>query len=256
MPVRPRSGGAFVISEGPLPSGAASIGPATLLARRAPSPACSSSVDISSVIHPKHGDRALLLVDAIQDAKRAASGTVDAGEFVAEFTANSSRVVEKRPGDEVDHRGSDTFRQLLADRSGGRTRDYQVVANQRQRCLGGRSARTASTPRTTSPAAIAVSAARSARIASVSPSTEIVSSRLARSSVLMRTIAGRPLRVTTTRSCSFSTRSTYSEKRSLTVRSASVLMATIVPRVVAPGNPPSRTPICSLVVAPSATVVA
>ena len=77
--------------------------------------ACSGSVYVSSVIHPKHGDRALFLVDAIQDAKRAASRTVDAGELVAELTANSLRVIEKGPGDEVDHSGSDTFKQLLAE---------------------------------------------------------------------------------------------------------------------------------------------
>jgi hypothetical protein len=69
------------------------------------------------VIDPKHGDLALLLVDAIQDAKRAASRAVDASEQVAELTPNSLRVVEKGPGDEVDHSGSDTFRQLLADRA-------------------------------------------------------------------------------------------------------------------------------------------
>ena len=33
------------------------------------------------------------------------------------------------PDGEVDHSSKDTFRQLLADRACGRTRDYQVVAN-------------------------------------------------------------------------------------------------------------------------------
>ena len=156
------------------------------------------SVHIPSMVHLQYDDLASRLVDAVQDTKRSASRAAYAREFVAEFSADSLRVVQKRPSDEVDHGCGHAFRQSLANRPCGRSCDNEVVAARRQRCLGGRSPRTASTPRTTSPAVTADSAARRARTASVSLSTEIVSSRLARSSVLMRTIAGRPLRVTTT----------------------------------------------------------
>ena len=91
------------------------------------------------------------VVDPVQDAVGAPAGAPQALQFVAQWHADPLRAVQKRPGDQFDDRGRDRLGQILCDGRRRRTRyDYLVtVAGVHE----GRSALTASTPRTTSPSA-------------------------------------------------------------------------------------------------------
>jgi len=199
------------------------------------------------MVDAEHRDCAFALIDSIQDAVAPAAGAVDTGEFVPEFATDATGILDQRPGDEVDDCSADRLGHRLRDRPRRRTGNDELVAVLAHDRGDDRNARTASTPRTTSPAATAASAWTSSLMASWSPSSSRVSSRLPRSSGLINTAAGRPFRVTTMRSCSRSTRSTNSENRSFTFRRESVVMVTIVPRL-AGGRPPETLyhPSCTL----------
>ena len=58
-----------------------------------------------------------LVVDAVEHAIRATSGTVDTGEFVAKGSSNPLWVLDQRSGDEIDDRCTHRFGELLGDRS-------------------------------------------------------------------------------------------------------------------------------------------
>ena len=198
------------------------------------------SVNVASMVDSEDGHLAGFVVDSIQDAIGATSSTVDAREFVAELASDALRVLDQCAGDEIDNGGTHRLGELLGDRSRCWAGHDEFVALLGHCVVGGRSARTASTPRTTSPDATAASALTRSLTASASLRSSRVSSKLSRSSGLIRTAAGRPLRVTTTRSCSRSTRSTNSENRSFTLRRESVVTATIVPRSQLGRNSPGH----------------
>ena len=185
----------------------------------------------AAVLDAKHDHGPSFVVDAVQHSVRASTSAVDTSEFVAQHSARAVWVVDQRSGDAVDDRCAHGLRTSLGKSTSRWTGDDQFVSSRGHRGDAGRKARTASTPRTVSPAVTAASASINARTASWSLNSSSVSSRLSRSSGLIKTAAGRPLRVTTIRSCSRSTRSTNSENRSFTLRSESTVMATIVPRV-------------------------
>src|SRR5262245_4889130 len=132
-------------------------------------------------------------------------------------------VLDEGAGEELDDRSRYAFWQPGLYGSDDRWGQDQFVGLAHER-----RARTASTPRTTSPAAKAASASRMSARASGSLSTASVSSSSARSTGLMMTATGRPLRVTVTRSCSCSTRSMTSLKWLRTSRRGSTDMYTIV----------------------------
>ncbi len=58
-----------------------------------------------------------LVIDAVEHAIRATSGTVDAGEFVAKGSSNPLWVLDQRSGDEINDGGTHCLGQLLGDRS-------------------------------------------------------------------------------------------------------------------------------------------
>src|SRR4051794_15698042 len=90
-------------------------------------------------------------VDAVQDAVGAATGGMDAGEVSAQGLAHPMRVADQRAREELDDGRRHGLRKLVLQGP-----DYRWGQDQFVRLRGfghRRSARTASTPRTTSPRA-------------------------------------------------------------------------------------------------------
>lgn len=166
-----------------------------------------SAVYVPTVLDAQHDDFAILLVDAVQDSIGSAACGVDADELSAEGFAHSVRVVDEGSGKELDDCRRHRLGKTLRDRPSGWRGEDKF-----ERLRHGRSARTASVPRTTLPSLCARSPSRMSARASGSLSTDKVSSSSARSSALRMTAAALPLRVTVTRSCSRCTRSTTSLK--------------------------------------------
>jgi hypothetical protein len=72
-------------------------------------------VDVANY-HPS-----LFIVDAVNDSKRSASSPVETSQFVPKRFPNTLRVVEQSARDEFDHGSCGRLRQLLRNRSLGRT---------------------------------------------------------------------------------------------------------------------------------------
>jgi len=96
----------------------------------------------------ENDDLSPMIINPVQNAVGATSGTPDPVQLVAERRANPTRILPKRAGDEVNHRKRDSFRECLSDypRRWGGYDDFIDRFGHR-----GRNAFTASTPRTTSP---------------------------------------------------------------------------------------------------------
>lgn len=113
-------------------------------------PKGSAVVDVAAVVDAQNDDLASGIVDPIQHAVGAAAGGPHTGEFAAQHFPDSSRIGEQRAGHELDHRRRDRLRQAGLDGPHRGRGQHQVVTLSGDH---GRRSRTASTPRTTSPAA-------------------------------------------------------------------------------------------------------
>ncbi len=189
----------------------------------------SRSVSIPSMGDADNLDPPIRFIGAVDDAVRPQASASKPVEFVSQRHTDAPRRIEQRPRDQLNGSDSNCLRKPFRKICSCWPRDYEVVW---RRIHLGRSALTASTPRTTSPSSKARRPSAISAIASGSDRIASVSSIDSRSSGLMRTAAGVPLRVMTIRSWWLWTRSTKSEKRSLTVLSDSVVMGTIVPRII------------------------
>src|SRR6478736_10486736 len=113
-------------------------------------------VCVTAVLDPHDDDLPVFFVDAVQHPVGTSSSRVDARQVSTERLAQAARVVDQGRGEELDHCSRDTGKSRL-DCSDSRRGQDQLVGG----ALGhGRNARTASTPRTTSPAAYAAAASR------------------------------------------------------------------------------------------------
>lgn len=106
-------------------------------------------VGVASVVEPQDYDLSTVMVDPVQDPVGAAPGRPDPIKVFAERLADSMRVVQQCRRDEVDDGGRDGLRQFVSYRASSRGREDDLIG----RVGHGRSWRTASTPRTTSPRA-------------------------------------------------------------------------------------------------------
>jgi hypothetical protein len=77
----------------------------------------SRPVDVTPVVNSQDRDLVGLVVDAIQNAVRATSGTVNAGKFVAEGSPDSLWIFDQDSRDEIDDSCTHRFGELLGDRS-------------------------------------------------------------------------------------------------------------------------------------------
>ncbi len=64
------------------------------------------------MLDPKYDDFVGHLVDAVEDAVAAPSSGVDPGELASQLLSHPMRVVNERPGEELDDRSSDRLWQL------------------------------------------------------------------------------------------------------------------------------------------------
>lgn len=101
------------------------------------------------MVDPLDYDLTTVLVDPVQDPVGAAPGRPDPIKVSAERVADSMRVVQQCRRDEVADGGRDGLRQFVNYRASGRGREDYLIG----RVGHGRSWRTVSTPRTTSPRA-------------------------------------------------------------------------------------------------------
>src|SRR5882757_6304343 len=161
------------------------------------------AVNVGAVLHAKDSDLSTLIINLIQDTKRTPSSRSDAIQFISEGFTDAVRIVQQRASDELDYSGGDAFWKRVLNSAGCACGNLKTTGLSHG-C--GRSARIASTPRTTSPRSTSPRLSRIPTMASGSLRISSVSSSAARSSYPISTAAGRPLRVTTTRSCSRSAR--------------------------------------------------
>ena len=70
-------------------------------------------IDVGAVVDCGDEDGVLSVVDAQQYSVVATAGTVVGGEFLAQWFAESMRVVREWTGDEFDDRGGDFMRQTM-----------------------------------------------------------------------------------------------------------------------------------------------
>ena len=116
------------------------------VARRERSP---RSVRVASVFDAKHNHFSGCVVDAVEDSIRTSARRPDACKVEPQRLADPLRILDERSGDELHGCARDGFRQLFTQRSSrGRGEDELVRRVVHER----RSARTAPTPLTTSPA--------------------------------------------------------------------------------------------------------
>ena len=108
------------------------------------------AVDVAAMVDADNGDCSFVVVDSVEDPVGPTASTVDPCEFVSQFSANSLWFENEWTGDEIDHRCGDGFRKVLSDCSSSGTSHDKLVWFAHLASFG-RSARTASTPRTTSP---------------------------------------------------------------------------------------------------------
>jgi hypothetical protein len=109
------------------------------------------------------------LLDLMQDPKRSAPCGPDALELVPEGLADALRVLDQRARDEVDDRSGDGFGHMFGD-GPCRGPGHDTLNTRRVRRAGlqwARRLRTASTPRTTSPAATALAISQVAQCLAV-----------------------------------------------------------------------------------------
>src|SRR5947199_9789420 len=150
------------------------------------------------MLDPHNGHDPGLVVNPIEHPERAPTGGVKTNQLSPQRCAYPMWLLDQGSGKELDDGDGHRLGELIGDGACRRAGDDELVVltGQPRR----RSARTASLPRTASPAASAASASASSVMARASERMSSVSSSDARSSGLTRTAAGRPLRVTTTRS--------------------------------------------------------
>jgi len=74
-------------------------------------------IRVASMIDSQDGHLAGVFVDAVQHAIGATPSTVNSFEFVAKRPPYTLRVLDERPGDELDHRCAHRFGELFCDRS-------------------------------------------------------------------------------------------------------------------------------------------
>ncbi len=103
------------------------------------------------VIDAYHDHLVTVVVGAVEEPAGAALSGVDAGEVSAQRFPDSVRVVDQGTAQELDHGRRHRFGQTWFGRRGPRVGQDELV--RLVRCGHGQSARTASTPRTTSPRA-------------------------------------------------------------------------------------------------------
>ena len=109
-----------------------------------------SAVDVAAVVDADDGDCSFVVVDSVEDPVGATASAVDPCEFVSQFLADSFRFEEEWSGDEIDDCCGNGLGKVFGDWSScGTSHDKLVWFAHLARF--GRSARTASTPRTTSP---------------------------------------------------------------------------------------------------------
>ena len=126
-------------------------------------------------------DLAALVVAAIEDAVRASSRGMDPREIPAQRLPHPVRVLDQGAREELDDRCRHRLGQAGANGPHSRRGQDQFVGRAARH---GRSARTAATPRSTSPAAYAASASRMSARAAESLRTASVSYSSAKSSGL------------------------------------------------------------------------
>src|SRR4051794_28902709 len=177
-------------------------------------------------VDDRHGSRRV--VDPVDDAVGASPGTVTIIEGGVEALADSLRVVQQRPDDELVCGESNSLGQMLRKLTSRRGRDDEGVAGRvvgHARCRR-RAFMAWPSCSSDSPSPRSSSASEAARRLSVSGSDKIamVSSRDSRSSVAMRTAEGLPCTVTVTRSCWEFTRPTSAERCDFTSASDRIVM--------------------------------
>jgi hypothetical protein len=176
------------------------------------------AIDVRAMSYCQDGDRSRRLIDAVDDAIRAATGRPASLVLKAQRLAYALRV----GGD--DRQQLKYCRRVLlrqasdiaAGRTGGDQPPRPVVHAARSLARLARRSACISSSVAVSPTAAAASPSRICSRSVGSDRIASVSSSPSRSSVLMRTAAAFPFRVSTMRSCSSSTRSTISERCALT----------------------------------------
>jgi hypothetical protein len=117
------------------------------------------------VVDPQHSHGSSHFIDLIQDSICSAPCTKDASEFSSQLSADTVRVFNKGTSDELEYGRSNVFWKNVADCARCRSSYDKVINLVIHVTEEGRNERTASTPRTTSPAETAARASTNSRIA-------------------------------------------------------------------------------------------
>lgn len=105
------------------------------------------TVDVTTVLDSKHDGVVGLFVYAVKDSVGAAPSRVDPGKLAVQLPAYPGGVLKQGPGDELDDGCGYRLRQIRLDGPRSWRCHYQFEGAE----CHGRSRRTASIPRTTSP---------------------------------------------------------------------------------------------------------
>ncbi len=199
--------------------------------------ALGSVVDLRAVIDIKNVNNTAALVDPVDDAVGAASGTMTTCQWPEEWLADPLGVDRKCGFAELQYRSGNALRKPLGNRSPCSRLEPDLVPLRTARHLPvarrrARSWRTVAMSAPDSPRSRAARLSDMRATASASPRISKVISRPSRSSTESRTASGSPLRVSVIRSCCCRTRLASSDRRALASDSGTGVAAMLIVRSV------------------------